>query len=53
MTKFIKSYRSLVADLDHAFNLDNAMGYKFLVAHTAFILGVAFYSVGLEMGWIV
>lgn len=53
MTKFIKSYRSLVADLDHAFNLDNAMGYKFLVAHTAFILGVCVYSVGLELGVIV
>jgi hypothetical protein len=53
MTKFIKSYKSLVADLDHTFNLDNGMGYKFLIAHTFFILGVAFYSVGLEMGWIV
>jgi len=53
MTKFIKSYKSLVADLDHAFTLDNSMGYKFLIAHTFFILGVCVYSVGLELGWIV
>ena len=53
MTKFIKSYKSLVLDLDHTFNLDNGMGYKFLIAHTFFILGICVYSVGLEMGWIV
>lgn len=53
MSKFIKSYKSLVLDLDHAFNLDNGMGYKFLIAHTFFILGICVYSVGLEMGWIV
>lgn len=53
MTKFTKSYKSLVADLDHSFKMDGGLGYKFLVAHTCFILGVAFYSVGLEMGWIV
>lgn len=46
-------YRAIMSDLDHAFNLDNGLGYKVLTAHTFFILGVAFYAVGLEMGWIV
>lgn len=53
MTKFIKSYKSLVADLDHAFTLDNRLGYKVLTAHTFLVLGMLVYSVGLEMGWVV
>ena len=51
MTKFIQSYKTLVADLDHAFRLDNRLGYKFLTTHAFFVLGVLAYSVGLEMGW--
>ena len=43
-------YRAIVSDLDRCFKLDNRMGYKFLTAHTLFILGVLAYSVVLEMG---
>jgi len=46
-------YRAIVSDLDRCFNLDNGMGYKFLIAHTFFILGMCVYSVGLELGVIV
>jgi len=46
-------YRAIVTDLDHAFKLDNSLGYKFLIAHACCILGMLVYSVGLEMGWLV
>lgn len=49
MTKFIKSYKSLVADLDHAFKDDNRLGYKFLVGHTLLILGMCVQSVVLDL----
>jgi hypothetical protein len=47
MSKFIKSYRSLVADLDHNFKEYNWMGYKHLVFCTVLILGQLGYSVYL------
>ena len=53
MTKFIKSYKSFVADLDHAFKMDGGIGYVFLSAYVVLITGMLTYSVGLEMGWIV
>ena len=49
MTKFIKSYKSLVADLDHAFKDDGNLGYKFLVGHTLLILGMCVQSVVLDL----
>lgn len=53
MQKIAKQYRAIMDEADYLFNLDNGMGYKFLVAHVALFLGVLIYSVGLDLGLII
>lgn len=53
MQKIAKKYRAIMDEADYLFNLDNGMGYKFLVANVSLFVGALIYSVGLELGLII
>ena len=46
-------YRAIVSDLDHAFKMDDNLGYKFLVPIITFWAGMVTYAVLLDVGVIV